>query len=113
MNKHTFDQASWRTIKEFAGIYGVKMDYQVVSKLCASDIQDAMMWSGQIDILFIERTRRHRNYYRKPTDWKALLLKKAAMGLKNRVLYEELDVLIKKRNQNIEKMERMLTLLKV
>ena len=32
-SSHMFDQASWRIIKEFVGIYGVKMDYTKITKL--------------------------------------------------------------------------------
>ena len=93
MSKHRFDQASWRIIKEFVGIYGLKMDYSAIFKLTASDIHDAMRYSNVIATPFFTM-RRNYNRYRHPIAWKTLLLKKAAMGHKNCQFYQELELLV-------------------
>jgi len=92
MKKHTFDQASCRIIKEFVGIYGVKMDYSTILKLHASDIHDAMRWSDIILPTFIYN---HHN----PKSWKSRMLKKVTRGYKSRRFYEEIELKIKIYNQ--------------
>ena len=94
MTKHWFDQASWRIIKEFVGIYGIKMDYSTILKLHVSDIHDAMMWTEIIPPTFIH------NYRWVPISWKTLLLKKVAHGYKSRQFYQELQVKIDTYKQN-------------
>ena len=92
MNKHTFDQASWRVIKEFAGVYGVKMDYSTILKLHVSDIHDAMRWSDLIPPTFIYN---HHNQ----KSWKLYMLKRVTRGYKSRQFYEEIELKIEIYNQ--------------
>ena len=86
MTQHVFDQASWRVIKEFVGIYGIKMDYSTICKLHVGDIHDALRWSEIIPPTFIY------NYHKNPKSWKARLLKRASLGYKSRQFYEELKL---------------------
>lgn len=94
MTEYKFAQASWRIIKEFVGIYGVKIEYNIISKLPPGDIEDAFRFSNITAPLFMQSTRLYYNYYRNPTAWKMLLLKKVAMGYKNLQFYQELEAKI-------------------
>lgn len=88
---HTFDGRSWRIIKEFAGIYGVKINYHNIKELHVSDIYDALRWSWNASIpinnLLISRDRKQL---------KIGLLKRAAKGYKNKQFYEELKMKLEK-----------------
>ena len=120
MNSHTFDQRSWRLIKDLAGIYGVKMDYSKISKLSKDKIakayfDDAKLPLEPFEIIITQKykytkdgnlTIPDRPRYEKgticnepirpktKTEWKNLILKKAAQGYKNRELYEALAALL-------------------
>ena len=107
-SSHRFDQRSWRIIKEFVGIYGVKMDYSKIAKLSRDKLSKAYFVAGkqpragtsilvpiQYDIMgnaYTEvSTKRmfHRALRRKSaSEWKALILKWVAQGYKNRQFYE-------------------------
>lgn len=85
MNSHTFDQRSWRLIKDFAGIYGVKMDYSKIKTLTTSTISEVMKYGR----------RYSKNGYINRTDaWKNFLLKKLSKGRKSRQFYEEIAEII-------------------
>lgn len=100
---HRFDQASWRTILEFCGIYGVDLDYSKISKLHTADIEDAIRWSQVMNPLFmVTYKRHHRHYYQSLTLWKTILLKKIANGYKNVQLYQELEMKIQIYDKRIE-----------
>tara|TARA_B110000285_G_scaffold233043_1_gene305698 strand:+ start:341 stop:862 length:522 start_codon:yes stop_codon:yes gene_type:complete len=99
---HTFDQASWRIILEFVGIYGVTLNYSTIIKLRASDITDALRWSMAISPLFITTSKRHYIHHQNKTLWKKLLLKKVANGYKNLKFYEELEMKIENHNKRVE-----------
>ena len=107
-SSHMFDQRSWRIIKEFVGIYGVKMDYTKITKLSRDKLSKAYFVSGkqprleasilvpiQYDIMgnaytsHTTDTMFNRALKRKSaSEWKALLLKWVAQGYKNRQFYE-------------------------
>ena len=100
---HRFDQAAWRTILEFWGIYGVDLDYSKISKLYTSDIEDVIRWSEVMSPLVIQTANRHYRYYNQSlTMWKTLLLKKIANGYKNVQLYQELEMKIQIYDKRIE-----------
>lgn len=99
---HRFDQAAWRTILEFWGIYGVDLDYSVIYKLHASDIVDALRWSGAVSPFAFDLGRRSYYYNQDPIMWKKLLLKKIANGFKNINVYEELQMKIENYNKCID-----------
>ena len=82
---HTFDQVSWRLIKEFVGIYGINMDYTKIYNLHVSFIYDALRWSESIKPIFVISTLIHD-----PLRLKTILLKRVAKGYKNIMFYEEL-----------------------
>ena len=105
---HTFDGRSWRIIKEFTGIYGVKMDYTKITKLSRDKLSKAYFVAGkqprpeasilvtiQYDIMgnaytshktdkMLNRALRRKS----ASEWKALILKWVAQGYKNRQFYE-------------------------
>ena len=105
---HTFDGRSWRIIKEFTGIYGVKMDYTKITKLSRDKLSKAYFVAGkqprsessilvpiQYDIMGNAYTSHttdkmlNRALKRKSaSEWKALILKWVAQGYKNRQFYE-------------------------
>lgn len=100
---HNFDQASWRTILEFWGIYGVGLDYSKISELHTTDIQDAIRWSRVMSPVFMETSKRNYHYYNQSlTMWKTLLLKKIANGYKNIQLYEEFQTKIQIYDKRVE-----------
>lgn len=105
---HMFDQRSWRIIKEFVGIYGIKMDYSKITKLSRDKLSKAYFVAGkqprleasilipiQYDIMgngytsdttdtMLNRALRRKS----ASEWKALILKWVAQGYKNRQFYE-------------------------
>lgn len=107
-SSHTFDQRSWRIIKEFAGIYCIQMDYRKIAKLPCNKLSKAYFGHGNIP-LFEEKVsltakfnafgkliwspdhaRNHRAAFapKGAKEWKALILRRAAQGYKNRQFYE-------------------------
>tara|TARA_B100001094_G_scaffold94143_1_gene90036 strand:+ start:1313 stop:1744 length:432 start_codon:yes stop_codon:yes gene_type:complete len=89
---HKFAQAPWRIIREFAGIYGVKMDYSKFATISVSTIEDAINYSELFqDKFFISRMRRDHKYFRNPKVWKTFLLKLISSGCKSRKFYEEIS----------------------
>ena len=110
---HMFDLCSWRLIKDFAGIYNIKMDYSKIKKLSRDKLSKAyfedgkqplisveISWSVNFDAFGnstwssdafeqIEATKSHG-----VKEWKALILKMAAQGYKSREFYEALQKLI-------------------
>jgi len=85
---HKFAQAAWLIIREFAGIYGVEMDYSKFGTLSVSTIEGAINYS-KIPIL-IGGARRESKYFRHPKAWKSFLLKRVSSGYKSRKFYEEI-----------------------
>jgi hypothetical protein len=105
---HTFDGRSWRIIKEFTGIYGVKMDYTKVTKLSRAQLSKAYFVAGkqprpemsilvpiQYDILgnaytshTTDKMFKQALKRKSASEWKALILKWVAQGYKNRQFYE-------------------------
>ena len=107
-SSHMFDQRSWRIIKEFTGIYGVKMDYTKIAKLSRDKLSKAYFVAGkqprpetsilvpiQYDIMgnaytshttdkMLNQALRRKS----ASEWKALILKWVAQGYKNRQFYE-------------------------
>ncbi len=102
MTSHKFDQASWRIILEFWGIYGVNLNYSTIIKLQTCHIHDALRWSRAINPTFIETGKRCYHYHQNVTLWKRLLLKKVANGYKNIQFYEELKMKIENHDKRIE-----------
>lgn len=108
VNPHMFDQRSWRIIKEFVGIYNIKMDYTKITKLSRDKLSKAYFVAGkqprpetsillpiQYDMMGnaymdVTTTRKyHRALKNKSaSEWKALILKRVAQGYKNRQFYE-------------------------
>ena len=85
---HKFAQAPWLIIREFAGIYGVEMDYSKFGTLSVNTIEDAINYS-KIPIL-MGGARRNSKYFRRPKAWKSFLLKRISSGYKSRQFYEEI-----------------------
>ena len=105
---HTFDGRSWRIIKEFTGIYGIKMDYTKITNLSRDNLSKAYFVAGKqpraetsilvpihYDIMGNAYTSQttdkmlNRALKRKSaSEWKALILKWVAQGYKNRQFYE-------------------------
>jgi hypothetical protein len=83
---HRFAQASWHLIREFAGIYGVKMDYSVFSIISAFTIADAVRYSRTMNPFVISAEK----YFNSPMAWKGFLMKRISDGYKSRKFYEEI-----------------------
>ena len=123
LSPHMFDQRSWRLIKEFTGIYGIKMNYSKIAKLSKDKITKAYFQVAKLPIKPFEVSIVYRAKYNqngkiislapdtpsgtrpfvpsgtRPFDkgikeWKAIILKKAAQGYKNRQFYEELAKMV-------------------
>lgn len=115
MNSHTFDQRSWRLIKDFGGIYGIKMDYTKITKLSKDKITKAYFDVAKLplepfEISIVYRAKYNQNgkiislapdtpcgtrpFDKGVQEWKTLILKKAAQGYKNREFYEALAKLV-------------------
>ena len=83
---HMFDQCAWRLIKEFIGIYGIKMNYTKIKNLSraklskACEIVEHLSYFGDCSMLVKQ--------------WKRTILKKVAEGYKNRQFYEELAKMV-------------------
>ena len=87
---HKFAQGPWLIIRDFAGIYGVKMDYSKFDTLRVSTIEDAINYSKIIDPILMGGTRRDHKYFRDPKAWKSFLLRRISCGYKSREFYEEI-----------------------
>lgn len=104
---HKFDQASWRVIKEFTGIYGVKMDYGKIKNLSRDKLSDAYFKEGKLPLLTVEVSwtvkfdasgnsmwesdafkQIEATKSQTAKEWKATILKRASQGYKNRQFYE-------------------------
>lgn len=115
MNSHTFDQRSWRLIKDFGGIYGTKMDYTKIIKLSKDKItkayfDDAKLPLEPFEVSIVYRAKYNQNgriislapdtpcgtqpFDKGVQEWKTLILKKAAQGYKNREFYEALAKMV-------------------
>lgn len=111
-SQHTFDQCSWRRIKEFLGIYDIDMDYTKIAKLSRSTLSDAYFKGGKLSrkpfrtsfqyVLKFDEYGRYEvqadvfsGMRMMPENaWKALILKHVAQGYKNRKFYETLARLV-------------------
>jgi hypothetical protein len=113
MSAHTFDQCSWRVIKEFAGIYNINMDYTKVAKIPRDKFSNVYFnickfptpkvsvtimvtydhngtpWRCTEDLNRLPTLKRHS-----AKEWKAIILKRMAQGYKNKQLYEKLAKLV-------------------
>ena len=108
-SSHRFDQRSWRIIKDFIGIYGIKMDYTKITKLSKDKISKAYFEHAKLpiepfEVSIVYRAKYNQNgkiislapdtpsgtrpFDKSIKEWKALILKKAAQGYKNREFYE-------------------------
>ena len=111
MQCHTFDQRSWALIKDFAGIYGIKMDYTKISKLSKKKLSNVYFKVGKLSrepfetsvqyvITYDECGRMQpaaswrgiRNLSQK--EWKNLILTRISQGYKNKKLYEAIAKLL-------------------
>lgn len=45
---HTFDQRSWKAIKDFVGIYNIDMDYTKIGKLTKKKLSNAYFKHGKL-----------------------------------------------------------------
>jgi len=94
-------------IKEFVGIYGVKMNYGNIKNLSRDKLSDAYFKEGKLPLLTVEvswtvkfdasgNSMWEDNAFeqitatrtQKAKEWKATILKRAAQGYKNRQFYE-------------------------
>ena len=117
---HMFDQCAWRLIKEFTGIYGIKMNYSKVAMLSKDKIANAYFDVAELSLEPFEMIITQKYKYTKDgsltiperpryengavcneqirpktaTEWKRLILKRAAQGYKNRKFYEALAALL-------------------
>tara|TARA_B100000459_G_scaffold82305_1_gene46028 strand:- start:84 stop:797 length:714 start_codon:yes stop_codon:yes gene_type:complete len=106
---HTFDQASWRVIREFAGIYGVKLNYAKIKNLSRDKLSDAYFKEGKLPLITVQVSwsvnfdasgnstwgkeafkQLEATKSQTAKEWKATILKRAAQGYKNRQFYEAL-----------------------
>ena len=105
-----FGQQPWRLIKEFCGIYGIKMDYTKVSRLSKDKLSKAYFQDAklslepfEVSITYRGKDNKHGKIIsltpegdkRQPmnkasNEGKALILKNASHGYKNRHIYESL-----------------------
>lgn len=112
---HAFDGRSWRIIKEFAGIYGVKMNYSKIAKLSRNKLSNAYFEEAKLSldqfdlsIAFLCKYNKKgeiislnpdtpcgtRPFNKSAKQWKTLILKRVAQGYKNRQFYEALAKLV-------------------
>jgi hypothetical protein len=117
---HMFDQCAWRLIKDFGGIYGIKMNYSKVPMLSKDKIVIAYFDVAELSLEPFEMIITQKYKYTKEgsltiperpryengtvcneqirpktaTEWKRLILKRAAQGYKNRKFYEALAALL-------------------
>ena len=88
-------QPAWYLVRQFAGIYGVKMNYKAVKRLNRDVISRAYFDDAKLPA--ITQTVTYNNQGQpeklspiKSKDWIAMILKRAAMGYNNRQFYESL-----------------------
>jgi len=86
---------AWYLVKQFAGIYGVKMNYKGVKKLNRDVISRAYFDVAKLPAITQTVTYNNRGQPEKLSPikskrWIALILKRAAMGYNNRQFYESL-----------------------
>lgn len=107
---HTFDGRSWSLIKDFVGIYGIRMNYKKISKIPNKKLYNACIKSAKLQrkhfehsfqyvIKFDEYGKMHsevcRGLYNISNKEKNnIILKKIAQGHKNKKLYQALSILI-------------------
>ena len=93
---HRLSQAAWYLVRQYAGIYGVKMDYTAIKK-CLKPVTVARAYFVVAKQPLIEKTVTYdimgqvksvRSYT--PYEWTDVILKRAANGYKNRQFYDEL-----------------------
>ena len=88
-------QAAWYLVRQFAGIYGVKMDYTKIKSLSCDKITRAYFTEAKLPRFVSTITYSISGDPEKPPkikskSWIALILKTAARGHKNRKFYETL-----------------------
>jgi hypothetical protein len=88
-------QAAWYLVRQFAGIYGVKMDYTKIKSLSGDKITRAYFTEAKLPRFVSTITYSISGDPEKPPkikskSWIALILKTAAGGHKNRKFYETL-----------------------
>jgi len=86
---------AWYLVKQFAGIYGVKMNYKGVKKLNRDVISRAYFDVAKLPAITQTITYNNRGQPEKlgpikSKRWIALILKRAAIGYNNRQFYESL-----------------------
>ena len=86
-------QGAWYLVRQFAGIYGVKMDYTQIKSLSCDKIIHAYFTEAKLPRLVSTITysisgNPEKAPKIKSKDWIALILKAAAGGHKNRKFYE-------------------------
>lgn len=104
---------AWYLVKEFAGIYGVKMNYSAVKKLDHKMISRAYFDDAKlppitqtITITYNNRGQPENLSSFKCKNWITMILKHVAKGYSNRKFYESLDYQI----ENVDKIQRELDL---
>jgi hypothetical protein len=98
--KTVLSQAAWYLVRQFAGIYGVKMDYSKVKRLSHEKISQAYFIKAKLPpfartVTYNASGKPERLYSIKPRAWVDLILMYAARGYKNRKFYEALAVSLK------------------
>lgn len=104
---HAFDGRSWRIIKEFVGIYGIKMDYTKIAKLSRKKLSNIYFIHAKLSrkpfeesvkyvIKYDEYGKMHEIVGRgvrnmTAEEWISIILKRTAQGYKNKLFYEELS----------------------
>ena len=88
-------QPAWYLVRQFAGIYGVKMNYKAVKKLNRDVISHAYFDVAKLPAITLTITYNSRGQPEKLSpikskDWIAMILKRAAIGYNNRQFYESL-----------------------
>ena len=88
-------QPAWYLVRQFAGIYGVKMNYRAVKRLNRDVISHAYFDVAKLPAITRTVTYNNRGQPEKLSpikskDWIGMILKRAAMGYSNRQFYESL-----------------------
>lgn len=97
VESRVLSQAAWFLVRQFAGIYGVKMEYTKIKSLSSDKISHAYFDAAK-QPRFVSTIRYscsgmpEKILKIKPKEWKDKILKSVARGHKNRKFYETLAI---------------------
>ena len=97
--KHHLSQAAWFVVKEFLGVYNIKMDYSRIKSLNKKQIANAYFIVAKqplirfsVRVNWLGNTVKVRKF--SCEKWISIILKRAAKGYKNRQFYEHLQEIL-------------------